>query len=155
MMLSPSVPVSHPRPQAGSLRCVLAVVGGDRAADERTLQWACALSEEHQARLTVLCLWSLPPLWPWVALSGAGAAVQMLELHRREVLRWVHESVGARLAHSACVLSARQCESPARLLALELRRGNYGWVVGSRRSIGRRAARRASARRPGLTVVRI
>lgn len=137
------------------MRGILAVVGGDSKRDERTLTWACALSREHQARLTVLCLWSLPPMWPWVALSGAGAAVQMLDLHRRELVRWLDSRVSQEVAEPVRLLTARHCESPARVVGAELSRGEYSCVVGSRRTIGRRAAQRFRRRRPELTLVRL
>jgi hypothetical protein len=155
MIVAPTVPGVLPRSEGSSLRRVLAVVGGDTKRDERTLRWACALSREHQARLTILCLWSLPPMWPWVALSGAGAAVQMLELHRRELIRWLDARVSGEVADPVRVLTARHCDSPARVVAAELSRGDYSCVVGSRRTIGRRAARRVRRGQPELTLVRL
>jgi|SRR5579884_2695256 len=155
MMVSPVLPARKSERASGALRGVLAVVSGDRDRDEQTLRWACALAAEHEGRLTVLCLWSLPPMWPWVALSGAGAALQMLELHRRELLSWIQERVRAQNIEPARVLSARHCDAPARVVAAELSRGEYTCVVGSRRTIGRRAARRFRRRRPGLTLVRV
>lgn len=155
MIASPTVPAVDPRHGEGTLRAVLAVVCGDRARDERALRWAGALCEEHGARLTVLCLWSVPPMWPWVALSGAGAAVQMLELHRRELLAWLESRLREEVQGPVRILSARQCESPVRVVGAELARGDYAGVVGSRRAIGRRAARRLRKRRPELTLVRV
>jgi hypothetical protein len=155
MIVSPAIPVSDVQHGVSSMRGVLAVICGDRDRDERTLHWACALADEHQARLTVLCLWSLPPMWPWVALSGAGAAVQMLELHRRELLRWIETRVREQTSEPVRLLSARHCDAPARVVGAELARGDYTCVVGSRRTIGRRAAQRFRRRRPGLTLVRV
>lgn len=155
MIVSPVVPARRTERGAGALRGVLAVVSGDRDRDEQTLRWACALAAEHEGRLTVLCLWSLPPMWPWVALSGASAALQMLELHRRELLSWIQERVREHETDPVRVLSARHCDAPARIVGAELSRGEYTCVVGSRRTIGRRAARRFRRRRPGLTLVRL
>jgi hypothetical protein len=155
MIVAPSVPVARPRHEAGPIRGVLAVVCGDRTRDERTLRWACSMAAEHGAPLTVLSLWSVPPMWPWIALSGAGAAVQMLELHRREVVSWLRERLGEAEVGPVRVLSSRSCDAPARVVAAELARGEYTCVVGSRRTIGRRTARRFRRRRPELTLVRL
>lgn len=155
MIVAPVVPAVRPDPASAAIRGVLAIVSGHRQRDQRTLRWACALADEHQAQLTVLCLWSMPPMWPWVALSGAGAAVQMLDLHRRELLQWLREQLPSDGATPVRVLSARHCESPARVVASELTRGHYTCVVGSRHTIGRRAAQRFRRRRPELTLVRL
>lgn len=155
MIAAPSVPAVRPRHEAGPICDVLAVVCGERARDERTLRWACSLADEHCARLTVLCLWSVPPMWPWIALSGAGAAVQMLELHRRELVGWLQERLQGQTSHPVRLLTTRCCDSPARVVGAELARGHYTCVVGSRRTIGRRAARRLRQRRPELTLVRV
>ena len=155
MIVAPAVPAQLPRNEAGASSGVLALVTGERRSDQRTLHWACALSEEHQAPLTVLSLWSLPPMWPWIALSGAGAAVQILELHRRERIRWLESCLSSEVSQPVRVLSVRHCDSPARVLAAELMRGRYTCVVGSRRAIGRRTAQRLRKDRPELTLVRV
>jgi hypothetical protein len=153
MILSPLVPTQEPDEVSGAVRRVLAVVGGHRRGDERTLRWACALAQEHRAELTVLCLWSFPPMWPWIALSGAGAAVQMLELHRRELSEWLRTQLCSQAAQPVHILTCRHPESASRIVAGELSRGDYTCVVSSRRAIGRRAARRLRRGRPELTLV--
>ena len=155
MVLAPTVPAVEP---VFGLACpghVLAVVDGARLRDERTLVSAAALTQELDARLSVLCLWSLPAMWPWVALSGSGAAVQMLELHRRDMLSWLRGRLSSHGLEAVCVLSSRLPDSPARVVAAELERAHYTCVVGSRRTLGRRASRRFRTAQPELTLVRL
>ncbi len=155
MGLAPAVPVAERELEGPPARRLLAVMAGQRRRDERTLRWACALAQEHQAELTVLCLWSFPPMWSWISLSGAGAAVQMLELHRRELQSWLRSWLDGVLDQPARILSARHPESAARIVCAELERGRYTCVVGSRRTFGPLAAQRLHRARPGLTLVRL
>jgi hypothetical protein len=134
---------------------VLAVIDGARERDECTLRSASALTQELDARLSVLCLWSLPAMWPWVALSGSGAAVQMLELHRRDLLSWLRGRLTAEGLDAVRILSSRLPDAPARVVGAELERCHYTCVIGSRRTLGRRASRRFRRGRPELTLVRL
>jgi hypothetical protein len=155
MVLAPTVPAVEP---IFGLSCpghVLAVIDGARVRDERTLISAAALTQELDARLSVLCLWSLPAMWPWVALSGSGAAVQMLELHRRDLLSWLRGRLTSHGLESVRVLSSRLPDAPARVVGAELERAHYTCVIGSRRTLGRRASRRFHHARPELTLVRL
>ncbi len=155
MLVAPTVP--HVEPLHGTITPghVLAVIDGAKSRDERTLCSAAALTQELDARLSVLCLWSLPAMWPWVALSGSGAAVQMLELHRRDLLGWLRDRLQAEGLEAVRVLSSRLPDAPARVVGAELTRTHYTCVIGSRRTINRRAGRRFCAGRPELTLVRL
>lgn len=155
MLVAPTVPEVEPLEGIISPGHVLAVIDGARARDERTLGSAAALTQELDARLSVLCLWSLPTMWPWVALSGSGAAVQMLELHRRDLLGWLRGRLRAEGLNAVRVLSSRLPDAPARVVGAELERTYYTCVVGSRRTINRRASRRFRAGRPELTLIRL
>jgi hypothetical protein len=155
MLTAPTVPAVEP---VFGLVCpghVLAVIDGARLRDERTLVSAAALTQELDARLSVLCLWSLPAMWPWVALSGSGAAVQMLELHRRDLLSWLRAQLSSHGLEAVRVLSSRLPDSPGRVVGAELQRSHYTCVIGSRRTLGRRASRRFRDGRPELTLVRL
>lgn len=155
MLLAPTAPEIEPLEGVISPGHVLAVIDGARARDERTVHSAAALTQELDARLSVLCLWSLPTMWPWVALSGSGAAVQMLELHRRDMLGWLRGRLHSEGLDAVRVLSSRLPDSPARVVGAELARTHYTCVVGSRRTLNRRASRRFRAGRPELTLVRL
>ena len=155
MLVAPTVPEVEAFHGLLTPGHVLAVVDGARARDERTLQSAAALTQELDARLSVLCLWSLPAMWPWVALSGSGAAVQMLELHRRDLLGCLRGRSRSEGLEPVRVLSSRLPDSPARVVGAELERSHYTCVIGSRRTLNRRASRRFRAGRPDLTLVRL
>lgn len=155
MLVAPTVPEVEPLHGLVTPGHVLAVIDGARGRDERTLTSAAALTQELDARLSVLCLWSLPAMWPWVALSGSGAAVQMLELHRRDLLAWLRGRLSDEGLNAVRILSSRLPDAPARVVAAELERSHYTCVIGSRRTLGRRASRRFRRRRPELTLVRL
>ena len=155
MLVAPTVPATEPESGLLTPGHVLAVVDGARGRDERTLRSAAALAQELDARVSVLCLWSLPTMWPWVALSASGAAVQMLELHRRDLLAWLKARLSGEGLDAVRVLSSRLPDSPARVVGAELARTHYTCVVASRRTLPRRAARRFRHGRPELTLVRL